>query len=72
MNNEEAILARLDGLTARMDRFDCRQEATQKMVVDTLVAVAGLRVKAGVWGAIAGLIPSAILAMYFLTRVMAD
>ena len=87
MNSEQAILARLDDLNgrmdrndehvnARMDRLEVRQEKegrdTRKQVTDVLVAVAGLRVKAGIWGAVAGLIPSAILAMYFLMRVMAD
>ncbi len=70
MNNEEAILARLQDLKDRVGRLDTRQEDTQKTVVSILVAVAGLKVKAGVWGAIAGLIPSAIIAIYFIAKAM--
>ncbi len=70
MNNEEAILARLVDLKERVGRLDQRQADTQNVVGDIRVAVAGLKVKAGVWGAIAGLIPSAITAIYFIAKAV--
>ncbi len=70
MNNEEAILARLVDLKERVGRLDQRQADTQNVVGDIRVAVAGLKVKAGVWGAIAGLIPSAIVAIYFIVKAV--
>ncbi len=74
MNNEDAILARLDELKERVGRLDERQERdgreTRKQLVDLRVAVASLKVKAGVWGAIAGLIPAAVVAIYVITKAM--
>lgn len=43
MNKEDLIIARLDRMENKLD--------------GCVVAIAGLKVKAGIWGAIAGLVP---------------
>jgi hypothetical protein len=69
MSGEEAILARLEGLSERVGRMDERQRedwiAMRVEISDVRVAIAGLKVKAGVWGALAGLIP-ATLALFLI------
>ena len=78
MNNEAAILATLealDGRVARMDKriadLDKRQQLEGR---ETLVAVTSLTVKAGIWGAVSGLIPAVVLSIivYYATRAMAE
>lgn len=81
MNGEEAILARLNDLSGRVERMDGRQqdesvETRQALttlgetLTDLRVAVAGLKVKAGVWGAIAGVIPAALALFLVMVKLM--
>lgn len=73
MSAEDAILARLDGLTVRFDRIEARFDRIESNARDDYqrlaaelrsveAAVATLQVKAGIWGLMGGLIP-AILAL---------
>jgi hypothetical protein len=43
-------------ITQRLDRIECYQ-------ITLLQEVAGLKVKAGVWGALAGLIPALVVLL---------
>jgi len=54
MKKEDMILARLDRMEEKIDVC--------------LIDIAGLKVKAGIWGALAGLVPTTIgLAMWVLS-----
>jgi len=55
------VLDKLDTFDARLDRHDEKLETL-------LVAVAGLRVKASIWGALAGLIPACLALAYLLIK----
>ena len=76
MNSTETnlILYRLDELKGKVEHLSSRQEQegreTRKEITSLRVAVASLKVKAGVWGAVAGLIPAAVVAVYFVARAM--
>jgi hypothetical protein len=74
MNNEELILYRLDELKAKLERLSSRQEQegreTRKEITGLREGAAGLRVKAGVWGAIAGMIPAGIVAVYLIAQAI--
>ena len=76
MNGTETVVAELKGLSARVDRMDrnhredfghMRQEAS-----DMGKALAGLKVKAGVWGALFGMIPASIALLLIVLQQMLD
>jgi len=52
------ILYRLDEIKAAVDKVSTRQDAQGEQIVALRESVAGLRVKAGVWGLIAGAFPA--------------
>ena len=61
------ILYRLDEIKAAVDKVSTRQDAQGEQIMALRESVAGLRVKAGVWGLIAGAFPSlgAVLLWFF-------
>ena len=70
--NEDAILARLDDLKDRVGRLDERQQQegrdTRQEITSLRVVVAGLKVKAGVWGAVAGFLPALAALLLWLLK----
>ena len=74
MNGTETIVAELKGLSARVDRMDRNHRedigAMRQEVSDMGKAVAGLKVKAGVWGAIAGVIPASLVLLLVMVKLM--
>ncbi len=64
--NNDVILYRLDEL--KTDIVDVRKEleGNRDRIVGLGEAVAGLRVKSGIWGALAGLIPALLALLYFI------
>ena len=69
MNGVETILAQLKGLSGRVDTLDEHQRedcaVMRKDISAVQVAIAGLKVKAGIWGALGGAIP-VIIALLLL------
>ena len=57
---EELVLYRLNALSADLLRVEDKVEAL-------LIDVAMLKVKAGVWGAVAGLIPASVAVVIAVT-----
>jgi len=51
-----------------LDRLNGCQGKIEKDIKKISVDIATLKVKAGVWGAIAGLIPSVLALIYLLTK----
>jgi hypothetical protein len=47
----------------RLDALDDRLEKVENTVVLTRIDIATLKVKAGMWGALAGMVPGAIVAL---------
>jgi hypothetical protein len=47
----------------RLDALDDRMERVENTVVLARIDIATLKVKAGMWGALAGMIPGAIVAV---------
>jgi hypothetical protein len=47
----------------RLDALDDRLEKVENTVVLTRIDIATLKVKAGMWGALAGMVPGAIVAV---------
>ena len=50
------VIQRLDGLDDRLERLE-------NTVVLTRIDIATLKVKTGMWGALAGMVPGAIIAI---------
>ena len=48
---------------ARLDSLDDRTEKLENTVVLARIDIATLKVKAGMWGALAGMVPGAIVAI---------
>lgn len=48
---------------ARLDSLDDRMEKLENTVVLARIDIATLKVKAGMWGALAGMVPGAIVAI---------
>jgi len=57
-SDQGLILYRLDEIKAAVERVSTRQDAQGEQIVALRESVAGLRVKAGVWGLIAGAFPA--------------
>ncbi len=61
-----------DMILREMDRMHKEhredQRATQAGITDLRVDVAGLKVKAGIWGAIAGIIPAGLVAFWLVVK----
>lgn len=53
----------------RFDALDDRVEKLENVVVLARIDIATLKVKAGMWGALAGMIPGTIVALAALTGV---
>jgi hypothetical protein len=47
----------------RLDALDDRMERVENTVVLARIDIATLKVKAGMWGALAGMVPGAIVAV---------
>ena len=58
---QEHVLAELKRLNENYETIDCKVD---KVCVD----IAGLKVKSGIWGAVAGAIPASIIAFYLLIK----
>ncbi len=58
---QEYILQELKRLGEVIDKFDGKLDKIN-------VAIAVLRVKSGIWGAIAGLIPASIVILYLILK----
>lgn len=59
---EKLVLDKLDGLDGRLDRLEENQ-------VILRIDVAKLKVKAGLWGGLAGLVPAMVIAAVSITGV---
>jgi len=55
---QNLVLYRLDEIKAVVERVSTRQDAQGEQIIALRESVAGLRVKAGVWGLIAGALPA--------------
>jgi len=55
---QNLVLYRLDEIKAVVERVSTRQDAQGEQIIALRESVAGLRVKAGVWGLIAGAFPA--------------
>ena len=65
----ELIVYRLDELKAVVGEVRAAQHEQAREMVLLREDVAGLKVKAGIWGAIAGAIPAVVVALYwFLSK----
>ena len=76
MNGTETVVAELKGLSARVDRMDRNHRedfsAMRGEVSDMGKAVASLKVKASVWGALGGMIPACIALLLVVLQQMLD
>jgi len=64
-----AELERLDkAIAANRTHFDTRMDTMNDGLAGIRVEIATLRVKAGVWGAVAGMIPGAVILMWSLVK----
>lgn len=76
MNGTDAILVQLGELSKRVDRLGQHQREDMSEVRDDIKevsgAVAGLKVKAGVWGALAGMIPASIALVLIMVKLILD
>ncbi|HLA82470.1 MAG TPA: hypothetical protein VJP78_12760 [Thermoleophilia bacterium] len=61
----ELIVYRLDELKAVVGEVRAAQHEQAREMVLLREDVAGLKVKAGIWGAIAGAIPAIVVALYW-------
>lgn len=50
------------------DKIDSLKDTMSEMSVTTAAEISALKVKAGAWGAIGGIIPSAIAIIYVLVK----
>ncbi len=53
-------------LLDRLDRFEEEIKALRRDVVDLKAEVVALKVKAGLWGAVAGALGPALMAIFYL------
>lgn len=72
MGREDVILEKLDSIEkslAKMETaFEVRLGSLEKNQIALRVSVAGLQVKAGVWGAVAGMIPAGVAILYWVMQ----
>jgi len=64
----ELIVYRLDELKAVVGEVRAAQHEQAREMVLLREDVAGLKVKAGIWGAIAGAIPAVVVALYWFLK----
>jgi hypothetical protein len=62
------VLIELTRLNDNVEHIKDKNDEDHK---DIFASIATLKVKAGVWGALAGIIPGSVLALYFLIRYFA-
>lgn len=68
-NYQRLVLTKLDDHSGHLDALTKEiGEMRSKDITDLKVEIAMLKIKAGVWGAAAGLVPGVIAAIYVLTR----
>lgn len=64
----ELVVYRLDELKRGMDAQDKKLEELAREMQQLREEVAGLKVKSGVWGAVAGAIPAAVVALWYAVK----
>ena len=68
MTNDGLILYRLDEIKAQLNKLDEGQTENRRSIGNLREAVAGLKVKAGLWGAVAGFLPGLGAVLLWLLK----